>query len=143
VREDSPLRSIDEVDSAGVRVATATGSAYDLFLSRNLKSATILRAPGSLVVVDRFLAQGLEVAAGVRQHLVADARRLPGLRVLPGAFMSIRQALALPKGRGPALGFVAAFIEELKASGYIAAALQRHGAEGAAVAPPGSAATGA
>ena len=136
VRSDSPLQDKDEVDRAGHRVAVGKGSAYDLYLSRELKAAEIVRAPSSPAVVDTFVAQNLAVAAGVRQQLEADARRLPGLRLLPGRFMVIQQAMGLPKGRGAeATAALAAYVEEQKASGFVADALARHGIQGASVAP--------
>lgn len=136
VRQDSPLRDKDEVNRAGVRVMVGKGSAYDLYLTRELKQADILRAPTSPAVVDAFLAENADVAAGVKQQLEADMRRLPGLRMLPGSFMTIRQAMGLPKGRGAdAAAALAAFVEDMKASGFVAQALARHGIEGAAVAP--------
>ena len=138
VRNNSSLRSNEEVDRAGTRVAVGRGSAYDLFLTRELKSATLVRAPTSPEVTDLFLAQNLEVAAGVRQQLEADAKRVGGVRLLPGRFMVIEQAMAVPKGRSAAQMWLSGFIEEMKASGFVAASLQRHRIEGAAVAPPRS-----
>jgi len=139
VKQDSPLQANEEVDRAGQRVAVGKGSAYDLYLTRELAQAEIVRAPSSPAVVDTFLAQGLEVAAGVRQQLEADARRLGGLRLLPGRFMVIRQAMGLPKGRdAQAAAFLAAFVEDVKASGFVAQALARHGIQGASVAPAGT-----
>lgn len=135
VRQDSPLRSNAEVDRTGVRVAAATGSAYDLYLSRELKQAKIVRAPTSPAVTDLFVTQGLEVAAGVKQQLEADARRIPGLRLLEGRFMVINQAMGTPKGREAGARYLRDFIEEMKASGFVARALDRHRIEGAAVAP--------
>ncbi len=136
VREDSPLRANDEVDRAGRTVMVGKGSAYDLFLGRELKQATILRSPTSPTVVDTFVAERADVAAGVKQQLETDAKRIGGLRLLPGHFMVIQQAMGLPKGRGAvAAAFLAAFVEETKASGFVAAALARHGIEGASVAP--------
>ena len=111
---------------------------YDLYLSRTLKAAQILRAPTSPRVVDAFLAQDADVAAGVKQQLQADAKRLGGLRLLPGRFMVIKQAMCLPAARGAAAqASLRAFVESAKASGFVAQALQRHGIEGAAVAPAG------
>jgi polar amino acid transport system substrate-binding protein len=139
VRDESPLRDRAEVDRAGHRVTVGKGSAYDLYLTRELKQAQIVRAPTSPAVVDTFLAEGTEVAAGVKQQLEADMRRLRGLRLLPGSFMVIRQAMGLPKGRGEAAADVLrAFVEDMKASGFVAEALRRHRIEGAAVAPPAS-----
>jgi len=135
VRNDSPLTHNEEVDRPGRRVVVGQGSAYDLFLTRELKQAQIVRAPSSQAVVETFVAQALEVAAGVKQQLEADARQHPGHRLLPGHFMVIQQAMGLPKGRGePARQFLAAFVEAMKAEGFVAAALARHGIEGASVA---------
>lgn len=136
VRDDSPLAANEEVDRAGRRVVVGAGSAYDLFLTRELRAAQIVRAPSSQAVVEMFVAQGLDVAAGVKQQLEADALRHPGHRLLPGHFMVIRQAMGLPKGRGEAARQVLAdFVEAMKAGGFVADALARHGIEGASVAP--------
>jgi len=143
VRADSPLTRNEEVDRPGTRVVVGRGSAYDLYLTRALQQARLVRAPTSPAVVDQFLAEGQEVAAGVRQQLQADMGRLaaagaPTLRLLPGRFMVIEQAMAVPKGRLAAQAWLSAFIEEMKASGFVADSLHRHGIEGAAVAPPAS-----
>jgi polar amino acid transport system substrate-binding protein len=136
VREQSPLRALEEVDREGHRVTVGKGSAYDLFLTRELKRATITRAPTSPSVVATFLAEGADVAAGVLQQLEADARKQAGLRLLPGSFMTIRQAMGLPRSRGgEAQKALSDFVEEMKASGFVGEALARHGIGGAAVAP--------
>lgn len=136
VRQDSPLTDNAQVDRAGHTVVVGKGSAYDLYLSRELKHAQIERAVSSPAVVQTFVESTADVAAGVRQQLEADAARLPGLRLLPGRFMVIQQAMGLPKGRGEqALRVLADFVEEAKASGFVAEALRRHGIQGAAVAP--------
>lgn len=135
VPQGSPIRSNAEVDREGVRVAVGAGSAYDLFLSRNLKHAKIIRAPTSPAVTDMFVAQKLEVAAGVKQQLEADARRIPGLRLLEGRFMVINQAMGTPRGREAGAKYLREFVEEMKASGFVAQALERHRVQGAAVAP--------
>jgi polar amino acid transport system substrate-binding protein len=134
VPQGSPIRSNADVDREGVRVAVGAGSAYDLFLSRNLKHAKIVRAPTSPAVVDMFVAQKIEVAAGVKQQLEADARRIPGLRLLEGRFMVINQAMGTPKGREAGTKYLREFVEEMKASGFVAQALERHRVEGASVA---------
>jgi len=136
VANASPLQANEEVDRAGCRVVVGKGSAYDLYLTRELKAATIERAPSSPAVVDTFLADNADVAAGVKQQLEADARRLGGLRLLPGRFMVIQQAMGTPTSRGEAAAAaLAAFVEQQKASGFVAEALKRHGIQGAAVAP--------
>jgi polar amino acid transport system substrate-binding protein len=136
VKDDSPLRANDEVDQAAHRVVVGKGSAYDLYLTRTLQHAQIVRSPTSPTVVDTFIEQGADVAAGVRQQLEADARRLGGLRLLADRFMVIQQAMGTPKRRGEdAAAFLARFVEDMKASEFAAAALQRHGIQGASVAP--------
>ena len=136
VRQDSALTDNAQVDRAGTRVMVGRGSAYDLYLSRELKAAQLLRTPTSQTVVDRFLAENADVAAGVRQQLESDAVRFPGLRLLPGRFMVIEQAMGLPLTRGaPATAMLASFVEQAKASGYVAQSLARHGIRGAIVAP--------
>lgn len=137
VRQDSPLRDNAEVDAEGTRIVVGKGSAYDLYLSRHLRHASLVRAASSQAVVDTFIAEGHPVAAGVRQQLEADAARVPGLRLLPGRFMVIEQAMGLPRGRSAAAeALLRSFVEHAKASGEVAAALQRHGINGAGVAPP-------
>lgn len=137
VRNDSPLQANDEVDRAGQRVVVGKGSAYDLYLSRELKVADIVRATSSQAVVDTFLQERADVAAGVRQQLEQDAGRVGGVRLLPGRFMVIQQAMGLPRGRGEAAAaFLKAYVEEQKASGFIGEAMRRHGIAGASVAPP-------
>jgi polar amino acid transport system substrate-binding protein len=136
VKEESPLRANDEVDQAANRVVVGKGSAYDLYLTRTLRHAQIVRAPTSPAVIDTFLEQGAEVAAGVRQQLEADARRMKGMRLLTERFMVIQQAMGVPKRRGgEAAACLDAFVEDMKARGFVAAALARHGIEGASVAP--------
>ena len=138
VRSDSPLQSNDQVDQPGNRVTVGAGSAYDLYLTRQLKQAPIVRAPSSPAVVDVFMAQQLEVAAGVKQQLQADAQRLPGVRLLPGRFMVIHQAMGMPAQRSEsARQFLNGFVEDAKQSGWVAQAFVRHQIQGAAVAPPG------
>jgi polar amino acid transport system substrate-binding protein len=136
VPQDSAIQSNDEVDREGIRVTVGKGSAYDLFLNRELKHADIVRAPTSPTVVDVFVEQKLEVAAGVKQQLESDLARFAGHRLLPGRFMVIQQAMGSPKSRGvDAAHYLAAYVEEMKASGFVADALQRHGIQGASVAP--------
>jgi len=136
VREDSPLQSNEEVDRDGTRVTVGKGSAYDLFLTRELKRASIVRAPTSPKVVETFIEQGLDVAAGVKQQLEADSHVHAGLRLLPGHFMVIRQAMGTPKSRGEAPArLLRDFVEDMKSEGFVADALKRHRIEGASVAP--------
>jgi polar amino acid transport system substrate-binding protein len=134
VRNESPIQNNSEVDRVGNRVVVGLGSAYDLFLTRELKQAEIVRAPTSPAVTDVFMEQKCEVAAGVKQQLQADAKRISGVRLLEGRFMEIKQAMATPRSREAAHAYLVDFIEEMKRSGFVAEALSRHGIKGAAVA---------
>jgi polar amino acid transport system substrate-binding protein len=136
VPADSPIRSNAEVDREGNRIVVGKGSAYDLFLSREIRRAMLVRAPTSPEVVKMMLGDKLEVAAGVRQQLELDASRTPGVRMLPGRFMTINQAMAVPRGRDAGASYVRGFIEEMKATGFVAQSLVRNKVEGAAVAGP-------
>ena len=136
VRNESPLKSNDEVDREGTRVAVGNKSAYDLYLTREIKKAKLERAPTSPAVVDYFLANKLDVAAGVKQQLEMDAKRIGGLRLLPGRFMVINQAMGMARGKEAGAKYLSAYVEEMKASGFVAEALRRHRIEGAIVAPP-------
>jgi polar amino acid transport system substrate-binding protein len=131
----SPIKTNAEVDRAGHRIVVGINSAYDLYLSREIKAATLVRAPSSPAVLEMMAAQRLEVAAGVKQQLQMDAKRIPGMRLLDGRFMVINQAMGLPKGRDAAHAYLSAYVQDMKASGLVAQSLQRHGIEGAAVAP--------
>jgi polar amino acid transport system substrate-binding protein len=136
VAADSKIRANDEVDRDGIRVVVGKGSAYDLYLTRELHHAQIVRAPTSPTVVSTFIDEKADVAAGVKQQLQADARRVGGLRLLDGRFMVIQQAMGTPKSRGDAAArCLADYVEEMKASGFVQEALARHGIEGASVAP--------
>ena len=139
VRADSPCTANDDVDRAGRRIVVGKGSAYDLFLTREVKQAEFVRVPGAAEVVAALRAGEADVAGGIRQVLVEVAERTPGLRVLPGRFMVIRQAMGQARGRaGAADAALRAFVEEMKASGFVAEALRRHHVAGALVAPPDS-----
>lgn len=134
VRADSPLRRIEDVDRPGVKIAVGLKTAYDLYLSRHVKNAELVRSESSKAAIAQFLADRLDAVAGVKQPLVAMAARTPGLRVMDGNFMVIRQAAAVPKGRAAAKDYFASFIEEAKSSGFVARALRESGVE-ATVAP--------
>ena len=139
VPQDSPIAQMADVDKSDIRVVVGRNSAYDLFLSRAIKQAELVRTQTSQGVVPMLFADKLEVAANVRQQLEADVAKNPGkLRLLPGNFMIINQAMGLRGGRDPqGLAYLTAFVEEMKSSGFVRDALKRHGIEGAAVAPPG------
>ena len=134
---DSPLKAVADVDRKGVRIAVGRGSAYDLYLTRTLKNAEIVRAEtgGGRAMIDLFLKDKLEVAAGVKQPLVAYAKGNLNVRVMDGRFMTIEQAMGTPRGRDAGARYLRAFVEEMKASGFVADALRRSNQPDAAVAP--------
>jgi polar amino acid transport system substrate-binding protein len=133
VADGSPLASPDDVDRPGVRIGVKQGSAYDLYLTRTLQQATIVRGDDGVTV---FQTGGLEVATGIRQPMTAYVAAHPGTRVLPGRFMEIRQAVCTTPDRGPeTVAFLHELVEELKATGFVAEALRR-AHQDATVAPP-------
>jgi ABC-type amino acid transport substrate-binding protein len=136
VKQDSPLKSNDEVDQPKHTVVVGKGSAYDLYLSREIKHAQLVRSPTSPEVVSFFLEHGHDVAAGVKPQLEAELPRIPGLRMLPGHFMVISQAMGLPKSRDPeAAAYLYQFVEEMKVTGVVAQVMAKHLIEGATLAP--------
>jgi polar amino acid transport system substrate-binding protein len=134
VPADSGLTAPADVDRDGVRIGVNEGSAYDLFLSRTLGKASLVRGDDGITL---FREQGLEAAAGIRQVISAFVAENPGFRLVDQGFMQIRQALGTTLTRTPdTTRFLAAFIEDLKASGFIADGLRRSGHDAALVAPP-------
>jgi polar amino acid transport system substrate-binding protein len=140
VRKESPLKDVADVDAPGMRIGVGLGSVYDLYLTRTLKHATLVRAPqgGAAGGIAPFVEQKLDAAAGVREPLDAYVQAHPEVRVMPGSFEEIDQAIGTPKGRGAAgLAYLHAFVEEMKANGFVADAL-KHTGQTAPVAPPAS-----
>jgi len=141
VRKDSPLKEVADVDKPGIRIAVGLNSAYDLYLTRTIKNATLVRAGvgGGRAMIELFVNEKLDAAAGVRQPLEDYARNNPDMRVMSGYFQQIQQAMGMPRkaGKSRAAGarYLAAFVEEMKASGFVADALKRSG-QTAVVAPP-------
>ncbi len=136
VNKQSEINTNKDVDRIGNRIAVGKGSAYDLYLTRKIEHAEILRVPTSPEVVNVFLKRNLEVAAGVKQQLEFDIKKKSNLRLLPESFMFIQQAVGLPAGRGThAAEVLRQFVEEMKRTDFIAAALRRHKIHGVKVAP--------
>lgn len=131
----SSIRALDEVDRTGVRIAVASKSAYDLYLSRNLKHAKLVRAEGIAGSYDLFAGEKLDVLAGLLPRLVTETLRLPGSRILEGKFTAVQQAVGTPKARTAAAGYLSEFVADIKASGLVAQLIEKHGAKGVNVAP--------
>jgi polar amino acid transport system substrate-binding protein len=134
----SPIRSIADVDREGIRIAVADKSAFELFLSRTLKHARLARVQGLDASFDLFVAEKLDALAGLRPKLLTDVEKLPGARILEGQFTAVQQAIGTPKGRAAGAKYLRAFVEEAKASGFVAEAIARNAVKGVSVAPPGT-----
>jgi polar amino acid transport system substrate-binding protein len=135
VREGSPFRGVADLDRENVRIAVGLKTAYDLYLTREIKRAQLVRGPTSVAAIEQFVAESLDAAAGVRQPLDKFAASHAGYRVLGDSFMVIRQASGVPKGRPDAQAYLAAFIEEAKRSGFVANALAESGVGEVTIAP--------
>ena len=132
----SPIRSVAEVDREGVRIAVADQSAYGLYLARTIKHAKLVMTKGLDSSFEVFVSQKLEALAGLKPRLLTDVQKLPGARILDGQFTAVQQAIGTPKNREASARFLRAFVEEVKASGLVAEAISRNGAQGVSVAPP-------
>jgi polar amino acid transport system substrate-binding protein len=132
----SPLRSLADVDKPGVRIAVSGRSAYDLYLSRTLKSAQLVRAEGIPASVKLFADQKLEALAGLKPGLLTEAQKLSGSRVLDGQFMAVQQSIGVPKKRAAGAKYLREFVEDAKRSGLVGQLVEKHGVKGVNVAPP-------
>ena len=129
----SPIKAIADVDREGVRIAVADRSAYDLFLSRNIKQAVLVRAQGIDGSYELFVREKLDVLAGLKPRLVSDAEKLPGSRILDGQITGVQQAVGTPKARAAAAQFLSTFVEDLKRSGLVKQIAAQHGVRGVVV----------
>lgn len=131
----SPIRTIDQVDQPGIRIATKGRAAYGLWLEANLAQATLVRTDSIDTSFDAFVEQDLDVLAGLRPRLIADLARLPGARILDGQFSAVQQAVGTPRKNTAAAAWLADVVEEFKASGFVADLIAKHQVTGLSVAP--------
>ena len=136
VPADSPLQAIADVDRPGVRIAVAARSAYDLYLTRNIQHAELIRVAGLNASYDLFVNDKLDALAGLRPRLLADIEKLPGARLLDGQFTAVQQAIGTPRNRAAGAAFLRDFVEAAKASGLVGQFIERHQVRGLSVAPP-------
>jgi polar amino acid transport system substrate-binding protein len=129
----SPITAIPDVDRPGIRIAISDRSAYDLYLTRHLKHAELIRARGD-DVFKRFLSDKLDAMAGLRPGLVKNQEKLPGSRILDGNFTAVQQAAGVPKGRTVGAKYLREFIEDAKASGLVAKLIEKNNVRGLTVA---------
>ncbi|MDB5809330.1 MAG: putative extracellular solute-binding protein [Betaproteobacteria bacterium] len=134
VPPNSPLKSLHEVDRAGVRIAVTGKAAYDLYLTRTLKNAELFRTAGAEETFKLFVDEKMDALAGLRSQLEIDQEKMPGSRILPGRFTAVQQAAGTPRGHEAGARYLAAFIEEMKASGFVARAIEKNNIRGLTVA---------
>jgi polar amino acid transport system substrate-binding protein len=132
----SPLQTISDVDKKGVRIAVSARSAYDLYLSRHLEHAELVRVEGLNAALDLFVTENLDALAGLKPRLLSDVEKVPGSRILDGRFTAVQQAIGIPRGREAGAAFLRDFVEEAKSSGLVARLIERHSVRGLSVAPP-------
>ncbi|HTH98258.1 MAG TPA: transporter substrate-binding domain-containing protein [Stellaceae bacterium] len=132
----SPLKAIADIDRPGVRIAVAARAAYDLWLERNIRHATLVRVDGLDAAFAQFKAEKLEALAGLRPALLPQAALLPGSRILDGQFTAVLQAIGTAKANTAAAAFISDFVEEAKASGLVARLIAKHSVNGLTVAQP-------
>ena len=135
----SPIRTMAEVDRPGVRIAVADKSAYGLWLDRNIKQAELVPTNGLDASFETFVERKLEALAGLKPRLLSDTQKLPGSRILEGNFATVQQAIGTQRRNEKAAEFLRAFVEEAKASGFVASLIAKHKVQGLSVAPPASA----
>jgi polar amino acid transport system substrate-binding protein len=131
----SPIATLADADRPGLRIAVAERAAYDLWLERNIRHATLLRAPSIQGSFDLFQAEKLDALAGLRPRLIADQAALPGSRILDGRFMAVQQAIGTARANEAAAAWLHGFVEDAKASGLVAELIARHKVQGLSVAP--------
>jgi polar amino acid transport system substrate-binding protein len=131
----SPLRSAAEVDRAGVRITAQSRANYELYLQRTIKQAQMVPAPTNATAFDLLMAGKADAYAGLTEQLIDFSKRMPGSRIVDGRFMAVQQSVAVPKGRDAGLAYLRSVVEDAKASGLVARALEKTGARGVAVAP--------
>jgi polar amino acid transport system substrate-binding protein len=133
----SPLKTIADVDAAGVRIAVTGRAAYGLWLERNVKHATLIRSDSLDAAYEQFVREKLDALAGLRPRLLSDVEKLPGARILDGNFSTVQQAVGTGKKNKAGAAYLRSFVEEVKASGLVARLIAKHKVRGLSVAPAG------
>jgi polar amino acid transport system substrate-binding protein len=134
VPKGSPISSIAEVDRAGVRITVRRGAAYDLWLERNIKHATVLRSDSADGPLNQFIAEKLEAYAALKPQLLTDVEKVPGSKILAGNFMTVQQAIGTAKPNTAGAKFLSEFVDEAKRSGLVARLIEKHHVKGLSVA---------
>jgi polar amino acid transport system substrate-binding protein len=132
----SPVKTIADIDAPGMRIAVTGRTAYGLWLERHIRRAALVRSETLDEACEQFAREGLEALAGLRPRLLADLAKLPGARILDGAFTAVQQAIGTARKNVAGAAFLRDFVEEAKASGLVASLIERHKVRGLSVAPP-------
>jgi polar amino acid transport system substrate-binding protein len=135
VPKDSRIAGVAEVDRPGVRITVRRGAAYDLWLERNIKQATVLRSDSADGPFNQFVGEKLEAYAALKPQLLKDRDKLPGSKILPGNFMTVQQAIGTEKKNAAGAAFLRDFVAEAKRSGLVAQLIEKHRVQGLSVAP--------
>lgn len=138
VHQDSPLRSAGQVDAAGIRISVPEKAGYELYLTRTLRQATLIRSKGTPEAIALFMARGADALGGLRPNLIEGLGKMPGTRLLEGNFMAVNHGFGTPRaGRtGAGAAYLEAFAAEMVASGFIARSIEKNGVRGLAALPP-------
>ena len=131
----SKIQTMDEVDRKGVRIMVPAKAAYDLYLTRTIKNATLSREPGADAAFKKFVDDKMDVLAGLKPRIEEDHDRLPGSRVLAGRFTAVQQAVGTPKGHDIGAKYLCDYVDDIKASGLVGRTIAKNGIRGVSVAP--------
>jgi len=135
VQPGSPYQNVADIDRAGARITVRRGAAYDLWLTANLKHATLLRSDSADGPFNQFVAEKLEAYAALRPQLLDDVKKLPGSRILPGNFTTVQQAIGTENKNSAGAAFLREFVAEAKKSGLVGRLIEKHHVAGLSVAP--------
>jgi polar amino acid transport system substrate-binding protein len=130
VHKESALRSVAQVDAPGIRISVPDKAGYELYLTRTLRNATLIRVKGTPAALDLFNQRGADVLAGLKPALLESMDKIPDARFLEGNFMTVNHGLGTPRARQAAAAYLKAFVEELNASGFVARSIERNGVRG-------------
>jgi polar amino acid transport system substrate-binding protein len=130
VQRHSPLQSVGQIDASGIRIAAPEKAGYELYLTRTLRNATLVRAKGFQASIDLFNEGGADALAGLKPALLESMSKIPDGRLLDGKFMTVNHGLGVPRERSAAAAYLKTFVEEMKASGFVARSIERHGVQG-------------
>jgi len=130
VHRNSPLRSVEQVDTPGIRISAPEKAGYELYLTRTLRNATLVRARGVQASIDLFNERGADALAALKPALLESMGRIPDGRLLEGKFMTVNHGLGVPRERSAAAEYLKAFVEEMRASGFVARSIERNGVQG-------------